>query len=55
MGALAFAQVLVYIGSRDYFRDDILGRKGRMVDAVAGIGKGVYAYPGSPFELGLKF
>lgn len=35
--------------------DDIMGRKGKMVDAVAGIGKGVYAYPGSPFELGLKF
>lgn len=35
--------------------DDIMGRKGRMVDAVEGIGKGVYAYPGSPFELGLKF
>lgn len=35
--------------------DDIMGRKGRMVDAVAGIGQGVYAYPGSPFELGLKF
>lgn len=35
--------------------DDILGRKGRMVDAIEGIGRGVYAYPGSPFELGLKF
>lgn len=35
--------------------DDIMGRKGKMVDAVASIGKGVYAYPGSPFELGLKF
>ena len=35
--------------------DDIMGRKGKMVDAVAAIGKGVYAYPGSPFELGLKF
>lgn len=35
--------------------DDIMGRKGKMVDAVAGIGKGVYAYPGSPFELSLKF
>lgn len=35
--------------------DDIMGRRGKMVDAVAGIGKGVYAYPGSPFELGLKF
>ena len=35
--------------------DDMLGRQGRMVDAVAGIGQGVYAYPGAPFELGLKF
>lgn len=35
--------------------DDILGRKGRMVDAVNGIGRGVYAYPGSPFELTLTF
>ena len=35
--------------------DDMMGRGGRMVDAVAGIGKGVYAYPGSPFELGPKF
>ncbi len=35
--------------------DDIMGRKGKMVDAVAAIGQGVYAYPGSPFELGLKF
>jgi len=33
--------------------DDIMGRKGRMVDAVASIGRGVYAYPGSPFELKL--
>ncbi|MFZ5670090.1 MAG: tyrosine phosphatase family protein [Pseudomonadota bacterium] len=35
--------------------DEMLGRKGRMVDAVACIGQGVYAYPGSPFELGLAF
>lgn len=35
--------------------DDIMGRGGRMADAVAGIGKGVYAYPGSPFELGFRF
>lgn len=34
--------------------DDMMGRKGRMVDAIAGIGKGVYSYPGSPFELALK-
>lgn len=35
--------------------DDMMGRGGRMVDAIAGIGQGVYAYPGSPFELGPKF
>lgn len=35
--------------------DDIMGRGGRMVDAVAAIGKGRYAYPGSPFELGPNF
>lgn len=35
--------------------DDMLGRGGRMVDAVAAIGKGRYAYPGTPFELGPKF
>lgn len=35
--------------------DDMMGRKGRMADAVAAIGKGVYAYPGSPFELTLKY
>lgn len=34
--------------------DDMLGREGRMVDAVAAIGQGVYAYPGAPFELSLK-
>lgn len=34
--------------------DDMMGRKGRMVDAVAAIGQGAYAYPGSPFELSLK-
>jgi predicted protein tyrosine phosphatase len=33
--------------------DDILKRQGRMVDAIAAIGQGVYAYPGSPFELPL--
>jgi predicted protein tyrosine phosphatase len=35
--------------------DDMLGRGGRMVDAVTAIGKGVYAYPGAPFELGVKY
>ena len=34
--------------------DDMLGRKGRMADAVAAIGKGEYAYPGAPFELSLR-
>jgi len=34
--------------------DDMLGRKGRMADAVAAIGKGEYAYPGAPFELSLS-
>lgn len=34
--------------------DDMLGRKGRMADAVAGIGKGEYACPSAPFELSLK-
>lgn len=34
--------------------DDIMGRKGRMADAVAAIGQGAYAYPGAPFELSLK-
>jgi predicted protein tyrosine phosphatase len=34
--------------------DDMLGRKGRMADAIAAIGRGEYAYPGAPFELTLK-
>jgi predicted protein tyrosine phosphatase len=33
--------------------DDILGREGRMVEAVAGIGRGVSAYEGSVFALHL--
>jgi predicted protein tyrosine phosphatase len=35
--------------------DDIMGRQGRMVDAVKAIGKGVYVYPGAPFELASRF
>lgn len=31
--------------------DDMLARKGRMVDAINAIGQGVYSYPGAPFEL----
>ncbi len=33
--------------------DDILGRGGRMVDAIAGIGRGADAYEGTPFPLPL--
>lgn len=33
--------------------DDILGRGGRMVDAIAGIGRGADAYEGTPFFLPL--
>lgn len=31
--------------------DDILGRQGRMVDAVAAIGRGTFAYEGSVFSI----
>ena len=31
--------------------DDILGRKGRMADAIAGIGRGADAFEGTPFHL----
>lgn len=34
--------------------DDILGRNGRMVDAVAAIGRGKDAYEGRPFTLSLS-
>ncbi len=34
--------------------DDMMSRKGRMVDAVAAIGQGIYSYPGAPFELNIK-
>ncbi len=35
--------------------DDVMGRGGRMVDAVQGIGKGVYVYPGAPFEMPSRY
>ncbi|MBX3481182.1 MAG: hypothetical protein KF842_12345 [Caulobacter sp.] len=35
--------------------DEIMGREGRMVAAVEAIGKGVYVYPGAPFELASRF
>jgi len=35
--------------------DDLLGRGGRMVDAVRAIGKGRYVYPGAPFEMASRF
>ncbi len=31
--------------------DDILGRNGRMVDAIAAIGRGADAFEGTPFHL----
>lgn len=34
--------------------DDLLGRKGRMVDAVAAIGRGADAFEGRPFMLRIK-
>jgi predicted protein tyrosine phosphatase len=33
--------------------DDILGRNGRMVTAIAGIGRGEDAFEGTPFSLAL--
>jgi len=33
--------------------DDLLGRKGAMVDAIAGIGRGAEAFEGMPYRLGL--
>lgn len=35
--------------------DDLLGRDGRMVDAVRAIGKGQYVYPGAPFEFPSRY
>lgn len=34
--------------------DDILGRRGRMVDAIRGIGRGAEAMEGTPFMLQLN-
>ena len=34
--------------------DDILGRSGRMVDAITAIGRGADAYEGTPFRLDLE-
>jgi predicted protein tyrosine phosphatase len=34
--------------------DDILGRRGRMVDAIASIGRGEMAIEGNPFALVLE-
>jgi predicted protein tyrosine phosphatase len=34
--------------------DDMLSRRGRMVEAIRGIGRGVEAYEGTPFELPLS-
>jgi predicted protein tyrosine phosphatase len=35
--------------------DDLLGREGRMVDAVASIGRGEYTYENTPFHLPARF
>ncbi|MGB3446403.1 MAG: protein tyrosine phosphatase [Xanthobacteraceae bacterium] len=35
--------------------DDLLGRKGAMVDAIAGIGRGAEAFEGMPYQLELDF
>ncbi|HYE47791.1 MAG TPA: hypothetical protein VEA44_18635 [Caulobacter sp.] len=35
--------------------DDVLGRGGRMADAVRAIGRGRYVYPGAPFEMASQF
>jgi predicted protein tyrosine phosphatase len=35
--------------------DDMLGRGGRMVDAVRAIGMGTYLYPNPPYELAVRF
>ncbi len=34
--------------------DELLGRRGRMVDAIASIGRGADAYEGTPFVLSLE-
>lgn len=35
--------------------DDLLGRGGRMVDAIGAIGAGEYRWPNPPFELSVRF
>jgi len=35
--------------------DDMLGREGRMVDAVRAMGPGTYTYPNPPYELAVQF
>ena len=35
--------------------DEVMGRGGRMVEAVQAIGRGVYVYPGAPFEMPSKY
>lgn len=35
--------------------DDMLGRRGRMVDAIARIGRGVEASEGTPYQLPMQF
>jgi len=34
--------------------DDLLGRKGRMVDAIAAIGRGEDCFEGAPFALDIR-
>lgn len=35
--------------------DQVMGRDGRMVEAVQGIGRGTYVYPGAPFEMASRY
>ena len=35
--------------------DDLLGREGRMIDAIASIGRGDYVYENTPFHLPARF
>lgn len=35
--------------------DDLLGRRGRMADAIARIGRGAEAFEGTPYQLPLRF
>lgn len=38
-----------------HLADDVLGREGRMLEAIRIIGRGRYVYPGAPFELPANF